>query len=177
MLAIPICCTKHCICCYMPHEAFHNTAICRKGILNIRIYFRSKKIQKWDDKHKWGGKWTNTDGSSKMSLGRYICNISFFNTTLSNGNIFRVNGPLCGEFTGQRWTPRKGQGRGALTFSLICSWINGWVNNRQVGYLRCRRTHYDVTVMNQVILFQDFPSRWQSSSLTHFSNVWLLLEK
>ena len=23
----------------------------------------------------------------------------------SNGNIFRVTGPLCGEFTGHRWIP------------------------------------------------------------------------
>ena len=26
--------------------------------------------------------------------------------TSSNGNIFRVTGPLCGEFTGDRWIPR-----------------------------------------------------------------------
>ena len=26
-------------------------------------------------------------------------------TTSSNGNIFRVTGPLCGEFTGDRWIP------------------------------------------------------------------------
>ena len=26
--------------------------------------------------------------------------------TSSNGNIFRVNGHLCGEFTGDRWIPR-----------------------------------------------------------------------
>ena len=26
--------------------------------------------------------------------------------TSSNGNIFRVTGPLCGEFTGPRWIPR-----------------------------------------------------------------------
>ena len=26
--------------------------------------------------------------------------------TSSNGNIFRVTGPLCGEFTGHRWIPR-----------------------------------------------------------------------
>ena len=26
--------------------------------------------------------------------------------TWSNGNIFRVNGPFCGEFTGDRWIPR-----------------------------------------------------------------------
>ena len=32
-------------------------------------------------------------------------------------------------------------------FSLICVWINGWVNNREAGDLRRRRAHYDVTVM------------------------------
>ena len=46
--------------------------------------------------------------------------------TSSNGNIFRVTGHLCGEFTGHH----KGQWRKALMFSLICVWINGWVNNR-----------------------------------------------
>ena len=29
-----------------------------------------------------------------------------FMITSSNGNIFRVTGPLCGEFTGLRWIPR-----------------------------------------------------------------------
>ena len=57
--------------------------------------------------------------------------------TSSNGNIFRVTGHLCvnspvpGEF------PHKGQWRGALMFSLICVWINDWVN---------KRGHYDVNV-------------------------------
>ena len=41
----------------------------------------------------------------------------------------------------------KGQWRGALMFSLICVWINGWVNNRGAGDLRRYRAHYDVTVM------------------------------
>ena len=31
---------------------------------------------------------------------------SFSMVTSSNGNIFRVTGPLCGEFTGHRWIPR-----------------------------------------------------------------------
>ena len=44
-------------------------------------------------------------------------------------------------------SPHKGQWRGALTFSLICAWINGWVNNGEMGNLRCHRAHYDVTVM------------------------------
>ena len=41
----------------------------------------------------------------------------------------------------------KGQWGGALMFSLICVWINGWVNNPEAGDLRCYRAHYDVTVM------------------------------
>ena len=41
----------------------------------------------------------------------------------------------------------KGQWRGAFMFSLICAWINGWVNNRKSGDLRRHRTHYDVIVM------------------------------
>ena len=44
--------------------------------------------------------------------------------------------------------PHKGQWRGTLMFSLICVWINGWVNNREAGDLRCYRAHYDVIVMN-----------------------------
>ena len=37
-------------------------------------------------------------------------------------------------------SPHKGQWRGALMFSLICFWINDWVNNRETG-------HYDVIIM------------------------------
>ena len=44
-------------------------------------------------------------------------------------------------------SPHKGQCRGALMFSLICVWINGWVNNREAGDLRRHRGHYDVIVM------------------------------
>ena len=44
-------------------------------------------------------------------------------------------------------SPHKGQWRGALMFSFICVWINGWVNNREAGNLRCYRAHYDVIVM------------------------------
>ena len=47
-------------------------------------------------------------------------------------------------------SPHKGQWRGALMFSLICVWINGWVNNRQAGDLRRYRVHYDVIVMIQI---------------------------
>ena len=42
----------------------------------------------------------------------------------------------------------KGQWCGALMFSLICAWINGWVNNPEAGDLGRYRAHYDVTVMD-----------------------------
>ena len=41
-------------------------------------------------------------------------------------------------------SPHKGQWRGALIF-FICAWINGWVNNCEIGDLRPNRGHYDVT--------------------------------
>ena len=125
--------------------------------------------------------------------------------TSSNGNIFRVTGPLCGEFTSltivystvysdadqwkhkssaslafvrgihrSRWiphtkasevpvnSPHKGQWRGAFMFSLICVWINGWVNNREAGELRRYRPHYDVTVMVITYAYSD----------PEHSNIW-----
>ena len=45
-------------------------------------------------------------------------------------------------------SPHKGQWRGALMFSLICVWINGWVNNGEACDLRRHRPHYDVIVMS-----------------------------
>ena len=35
----------------------------------------------------------------------------------------------------------KGQWRGALMFSLICAWINGWINTCEAGDLRRHRAH------------------------------------
>ena len=73
----------------------------------------------------------------------------------SNGNLFRVTGHLCGEFTGIHRSPvnspHKGQRRGALMFSLICVWINGWVNNREAGDLRRYRSHYNVIAMWSIL--------------------------
>ena len=64
----------------------------------------------------------------------------FYMMTSSNGNISALL-TLCGGI--HRWpvnSPHKGQWRGALMFSLICTWINGWVNNREAGDLRHHRT-------------------------------------
>ena len=51
------------------------------------------------------------------------------------------NSPVTGEFPAQRPVT------GALMFSLICAWVNGWVNNREAGHLRRHRADYDIIVM------------------------------
>ena len=50
-------------------------------------------------------------------------------------------------------SPHKGQWRGALLFSLICVWINDWVNNREAGDLRRYRARYDVIAMTNLHTF------------------------
>ena len=44
-------------------------------------------------------------------------------------------------------SPHKGQWRGVLMFSVVCTRINGWVNNREAGDLKRHQAHYDVIVM------------------------------
>ena len=51
-------------------------------------------------------------------------------------------------------SPHKGQWRRALMFSLICPWINYWVNNYEAGDLRRHRTHYDVIIMSVAQLWR-----------------------
>ena len=100
----------------------------------------------------------------------------------SNGNIFHVTGicagnsPVTGEF------PTQNQWRGALMFSLICAYMNGWVNNGEAGDLRCHRAHYDVTVMCFLLFFQCselLSTKWMKSGLSitwinkcHWSILW-----
>ena len=55
--------------------------------------------------------------------------------TLSNGNIFRITGPL--------W-------REALMFSLICPWTKHWADKWDASDLRCYHVHYDVIEMLEV---------------------------
>ena len=43
----------------------------------------------------------------------------------------------------------------ALIFSLICTWINGWVNNGDAGDLRRHRAHYDVIVIWMEMSFKN----------------------
>ena len=83
--------------------------------------------------------------------------------TSSNGNIFRVTGPLCGEFTGPGEFPHKGSDAELLCFLWSAPELNDWVNNREAGDLRRYRAHYDVNVMHHELikcLMKWFPYHW-----------------
>ena len=96
--------------------------------------------------------------------------------TSSNGSILRVTCPVWGFLHSPVNSPHKGEWRGALMLSLICAWINGWVNNSKAVDLRHHRAHYDVTVMNdQNNRYTNFNSLWRFENYSMF--CWLLAIK
>ena len=87
---------------------------------------------------------------AKIFIDSSICQVSHRNQLIMtswNGNIFRVLALCAGNPPIPVNSPHKGQWRGALMFSLICAWINCWVNNREASDLGRQRGRYDVIVM------------------------------
>ena len=62
----------------------------------------------------------------------------------------------------------KGQSHGALMFSLICAWINAWVNNGEAGDLIRYRASYAVFVMVCI----DYPPSTMVLTLTKDNCLW-----
>ena len=73
-------------------------------------------------------------------------------------------------------SPHKGQWRGALMFSLIYAWINGWVNNREADGLRRHRDHYDVIIMKLLMIWKAMTLIWRQCSVTMFWQAWCAIE-
>ena len=73
--------------------------------------------------------------------------------TMSEAMFYPVlSSPRCFlAFTTRTTSSAVGASLTMTTFSLICVWTNGWVNNRDAGDLKRHRAHYDVTVMNGII--------------------------
>ena len=95
---------------------------------------------------------TSPQWVTRKSRSIQICCLSYTISvcmmTPSNGNIFRVTGPLCGEFMGHWWIPlTKASDAELWCFLRSAPWINGWVNSREAGDWRHHRAHYDVSVM------------------------------
>ena len=59
--------------------------------------------------------------------------------TSSNGNIFRVTGPLCGELTGPGEFPAQRPVTWSFDVFFDLRLINDWENNREAGDLRRHR--------------------------------------
>ena len=82
-----------------------------------------------------------------LFLATYIKDKGFiaFHDNVIKWKHFPRNWPFVrGIHRGPVNSPHKGQWRGALMFSLICVWINDWVNNREPDDLRRYRAHYNV---------------------------------
>ena len=78
------------------------------------------------------------------------------------------NSPVASDF------PHKGQWCWALMFSLICVWINGWVNNCETGDLRRYHAHYDViAMMNTFGVHLDQPSQGFCDTTADISKVFI----
>ena len=94
--------------------------------------------------------------------------------TSSNGNLFRVTGPLYGEFTGHRWIPLTKASNAELWWFLWSSpWINGWVKNREAGEFRRLRAYYDVIVMFNIRVFTPEIAITPSFMLYSSFGLWL----
>ena len=78
---------------------------------------------------------------------------------------------------GIHWSPvnshHKCQWHGALMFSLICAWSNGWVNTSDAGDLRRHRAHYDVTVkrFEKLAISNQVPSKMWDKITYPFPNL------
>ena len=118
---------------------------------------------------------------AKPSMCDFLCGLAYKSLhpsqsvlmASSNGNIFRVTGALCGEFTGHRRIPLTKAGDGELWCFL---WSAPSINNREAGDLRRNRAHYDVIgfgvciflvpgfifiILVCVVLYQWFSARLQ----------------
>ena len=103
--------------------------------------------------HDWNDITTPTQNTTKQCV--YIMgNTVHMETascmmTSSNGNIFRVTGPLCGDSPVTGAFPAQRPAKQSCD-CLVCTWTNSWANNEDAGDLRRHRTHYDVIVMGRL---------------------------
>ena len=81
---------------------FHETCTCMLGVsfrwAHHCIYQYYSVLFQW--------RWDNRMKMVKIEGGAHTTENAITMMTSSNGNIFRVTGHLCGEFTSPRWIPR-----------------------------------------------------------------------
>ena len=92
---------------------------------------------------KCQSKWHQTISRNKIDWKvRYSTSM-----IMSSNNVLRYWPFVQGIHWSPVDSPHKGQWCGALMFSLIDTWTNGWANNQHDSDLRYHHAHYDVTVI------------------------------
>ena len=76
------------------------------------------------------------------------------------------NSPVTGEFPAQRPVTR------SFDFFFDLRWINGWVNNHAAGDVRRHRAHYDVNVMQGIVLLQGY---WEHMVLIRIHDLFYVV--
>ena len=74
-------------------------------------------------------------------------------------------------------SPHKDHSRGALMFSLICTWAYGKANNGDTGDLRRHRAYYDVTVMGNYTTGGSFATCLRKSPLKKLLTILICHKK
>ena len=151
-------------------------------------YYKARRVSRPSYRYKWNP-YTSKDGrytkTGPREMGWIYCHLLTRSMIISSQSVFSAIPRLIipcnthvihddvikwkhfprywpfvrGLHRSQRILPRKGQWRGALMFSLICSWTNGW-RHRDAGDFRRHRDHYDVTVMH----FELIETEWRIST-------------
>ena len=112
---------------YLYFQQFHFIGIRKRMVIPVRLYNTAACLSgTWGDLHLQEPWWRHQMKTFSALL------------TFCAGN--GIHRPLVNSQHKDQWS-------GALAFSLIYAWINGWVNNREAGDLRRHRPHYDVSVM------------------------------
>ena len=93
--------------------------------------------------------------------------------TSPNGSIFRVTGPMWGEFTGHRRIPFT-KASDAVLWCFLWPAPEQTANNRDAGDLRLHRAHYDVTVMSRRLFLGGGRGGMPYSTLNCYNLEWWL---
>ena len=82
------------------------------------------------------GSWNPSENTWRIGLHSSPQHYCWCMMTSSNGNIFRVTGHLCGEFTSEQWISRTKDSDAELwCFLWSTPWINGSVTNCEANAL------------------------------------------
>ena len=68
-------------------------------------------------------------------------------------------------------SPHKGQWRGALMLSLICVWLNGWINNREAGDLTPSRSLWR-QCKGLILHYEVITCTWKRFTALIYGHLW-----